>query len=189
MKVFELDDNQKVILSPELRLIKEFRLLIEEDKDRFKKQAIKWFQYIYFMYSYKSQYADLPEVHRKELVEGETGVTKINPIMQDAIDKFILLQATPTLRTLTEVKNTLDTTSEMLKILRKQIESNMTSPALSADDIGDLVKRLTETINLANTIPKTVESIEKLEDKVKKEKGGDDKLRGGRAKGHFEDEE
>lgn len=188
MKVFELDENNKVILSPELRLIREFRLLIEEDKDRFKKQAIKWFQYIYFMYSFKSPFADLPDKYRKESVEKDTGVTKITPTLQAAIDKFIELQDTPTTRTLREVKSTLDMSAEMIKVLRNQIQESLDAPNISSDDIADLVKRLNETLNIANTIPKTVESIEKLEEKVKKEKTGDDKLRGGRSKGYFEDE-
>jgi heat shock protein HspQ len=67
MKLFTYDGGI-VRVDPELRVIKEFRDLIAEDKDREKKTATKWLAFIYHMLDYKSPYQTYAEKERKTRV-------------------------------------------------------------------------------------------------------------------------
>ena len=97
MKLFVME-GFSVQVDPELRVIKEFRDLIAEDKDRTKKNATDWFAYIYHMVDYKSPYQmyDEKERHIRVLkdLKMEPGF-KPSTRMKAAIKKYRELQVTP----------------------------------------------------------------------------------------------
>ena len=55
------------------------------------------------------------------------------------------------------------------------------------DTVSEAVKSVTKLLEIAERLPKMADIISNLEDRVKKEQGGESKIRGGGIKGMFED--
>jgi hypothetical protein len=58
---------------------------------------------------------------------------------------------------------------------------------VNTDDIGKLIGYVQELIKLSSSIPKAIDVLNDLEEKVKKEQTGESRIRGGGEKGMFED--
>jgi hypothetical protein len=63
----------------------------------------------------------------------------------------------------------------------------MDDEAEDSVDIGSVVKSVTQLIELSEKLPKAIDTISDLEDKVKKEQSNDARIKGGGTKGMFED--
>ena len=54
-------------------------------------------------------------------------------------------------------------------------------------DIGTVVKSVTQLIELSEKLPKAIDTISDLEEKVKKEQANESRIKGGGKKGIFEE--
>ncbi len=190
MSLFRIE-GFKVIVDPELRLIKEFKDLIAEDKHREKKNVLVWFAYIYHMYDYKSPYQlyDIKERHLRVVKDLDLAADfKLSNRMNKAVDKYKELRTTPTVKTLITTKQALTSAEKAIQALTHKIETLLLdNEDEDRDTVGEAVKNVTKLLEIAEKLPKMSDIIVNLEDKVKKEQSGESKLRGGGKKGMFED--
>lgn len=190
MSLFRTEGFQ-VVVDLELRLIKEFRDLIAEDKHRDKKNALMWFAYIYHMHDYKSPYQLYDEAERHIRVVKDLSLPadfKSSKRLEAAVVKYHELQTTPAVKTLLTTKHALNSAEKAISALTRKIEMLLAeSDDEERDTVGAAVKNVTKLLELAERLPKMTEVINGLEDRVKKEQSGESKLRGGGTKGMFED--
>ena len=193
MQLFK-EENFKIILDPEIKIIPAFKLLITRDKDRKKRGAFAELAYVYFMVSYKSPYGIYHPQERSERIKGELNLSedwRPDNDVKAAMDKYNALQITPAMKSLISIKESLLTSSRVIDALRERIEValSLTDGEQQEDgmDISDVVKSVGQLISLAESLPKAIDSIESLEDKVKKEQTNDRKIKGGGTTSLFED--
>lgn len=192
--------------------IKEFKALIVRDKGtkgdtqaRKKLQALKEFTFIYHYCSYKSQFINFPEVERRFQALKNAELPTNLKIEEDeeliqAIETYIALQETPSLSLLLELKEGLHTARKVVKKVRQDLEKMLEAVDLDElipdeetkgkkilDPITKITNRLNSLTDIGNKLPNTLETIEKLEEKVKKQLADNPQLRGGASKGTRED--
>jgi uncharacterized protein YeeX (DUF496 family) len=194
MSVFIEQDNQ-VLIDPELKLIPEFKKIIERDKDRFKKQARAELHFVYLMCDHKSPYVkNTSESERiaklaKEL-RFDNGWTPDADLVF-AMERYRRLQRTATTDTLESIREGLMTSNKVINILRGQIDEaikDVDSLAQNPALIEALVDNLDRLIKLGVAVPKIVDTIASMEEKVKKEQSNQTvKLKGGGTKGNYEE--
>ena len=188
MGLFKYEDN-KVVVDLELKLIPEFRKLIANDKDRFKKNVLKEFSYIYFMYDYKSPYVNYSEEdrHNKLVKELELEDFKVDKTLQDAIDKYIELQETPTLKSLKATREGLLTASKVITKLQRVIDASLEAIDDENNDMEIILTNVEKLLKISSALPSAVNTVQQLEKKVKEEQVGESKIRGGGKVNLFED--
>lgn len=175
-------------MDTELRLIPEFKALLSRDRTTDKKQAVKEFSFIYFFHDHKSPYFIYPEDERRLRVSNDTGLGKDykpDEKVTAAIAKYLELSKTPTIQSLTSIREGLLTSSRLIDTLRERIESALADPDL--EDIEPVVRSVTRMLEISEKLPKAIENITSLEEKVKKEESNDTRIKGGGKKGMFED--
>ena len=160
MAVFTIENNT-VKISPEMLLIPEFNDIWERDKSKDKGRAYKELSFIYFLSDYKSVYtAYSPEERedkiKQDFIRDPSWVR--DEIVDKAINKYEELQETPSLR--------------LLKSAR--IASDKLSSFFRTQD----PEHKFYTSNLEK-LSKIIESIDKLEERVKKEETSSSRVRGG----------
>ena len=180
-----------VRVSPELRTIKEFRDLIAEDKDREKRNATKWFAYIYHMLDFKSPYQTYADKERKvrvlEAVDLDPAF-KMTARMKAAYNKYQDLQATPATRTLKTTREALLASERGIRAMNRKIDEMlaMSDEDDLADGVTEAVKLIEKLIDISSKLPAVVKTVSDLEESVKKEQSADTRLRGGGELGMFE---
>jgi len=191
MRLFR-EENFKVVVDTELKQIPEFKSLIVRDRTSDKKQALKEFSYIYFVYDHKSPYYIYPDDERRvrvshdlSLVANEGDVYSPDAKVQEAIDKYLELSKTPTIKSLTSIREGLLTSSRLIDSLRERIDAALADPDL--EDIEPVVRSVTRMLEIAEKLPKAIDNITTLEEKVKKDESNDTRIKGGGKKGMFED--
>ena len=190
MQLFK-EENFKVIVNTELRAIPEFKRLITRDKDRNKRQALKEFSYIYFVYDYKSPYSIYSEDERKVRVRKDLNFDEgwmADKDVQAATKKYVSFLDSPTIKTLTAIREGLLSAAKVINALRLRIdEALLQDDEEEPTDIGAIVKSVTQLIDLSEKLPKAIDTISDLEEKVKKEQSNDSRIKGGGTKGMFEE--
>jgi len=187
MRLFR-EENFKVVVDSELKLIPEFKALLTRDRTADKKQALKEFSFVYFNYDHKSPYYIYPEEERKLRVSRDTGLgDTYEPDVKvtSAIEKYLELSKTPTIKSLTSIREGLLTSSRLIDTLRERIDDALADPDL--EDIDPVVRSVTRMLEISEKLPKAIENITALEEKVKKEESTDTRIKGGGKKGMFED--
>ena len=190
MKLFILEDF-KVRVDPELRIIKEFRDLIAEDKDREKRNVVQWFAYIYHMYDYKSPYQMYAEEERHVRVMKDVKLEpefKLSIRMKAAIEKYKELRDTSATRTLKTTREALQSAERGIQALNRKVDELLSyEDDDESDGTAEAIKLIGKLIDLAEKLPGVVKTVSDLEERVKQEQAADTKLRGGGSKGLFED--
>ncbi len=190
MKLFK-EDNFQVVINPEAKLIPEFKKIITNDKDRKKRNAYKHLSYIYFMCDYRSPYSIYPEGERKQRLLKDLHIDDKCPITQfvlDGMDKYNELQRTPAITNLKAIKEGLLTSAKVIDALNEQISTSLELVDSDEDrDVGSIMKDVTKLLQVSSEIPKAIDTINSLEEKVKKEQANEAQIRGGGTKGMFED--
>jgi hypothetical protein len=99
-------EGEHVTINPKALMIPEFSDLWERDTSKGKKRSIKEFAYIYYMADYKSEYNAYGLSKETQL-----GIDimmkrdyKPDPYVQKAIDKYKVLQETPSMRYLISMR-------------------------------------------------------------------------------------
>jgi hypothetical protein len=186
MELFTIEENQ-VIIKPELRMIPQFKKIITRDKDRYKKQALMEFAYVYYMYDYKSPYMNISDIDRhaqivKHLKLGDTW--QPDQDIKDAINQYLEFQESPSIKALKSTRNALLNASKVIDVMNATVEQ-----ALADEDNRDMVTAMDTTeklLTLADKLPKTINTIVTLEEKVQKEQHENSKVRGGGKAGAYE---
>lgn len=187
MQLFKEIDHQ-VVIDPELRLIPEFAKVIRRDKSRSKLNAIKELAYVYFVYDYKSPYAIYPEDERKVRVgiDQKLGDNyEPDEVVSAAIEAYKRYNVTPAVATLVSVREGLLTSSKLIDAMRKRIDAALSNPDDS--DIEPIVEHVVKLLDISQKLPKSIDSIEQLEERVKRELSNDSRVKGGGQVGMFED--
>ncbi len=186
MELFTIEENRAVI-KPELRMIPAFKKLIIRDKDRFKRQALNEFAYIYYMYDYKSPYMNVSEVDRHSQISKSLNFSldwKPDEDIKAAIDQYNNFQETPSIKALKSTKEALLNASKVIDVMNQQV-----STAMADEDNRDMVtaiETLDKLLSLSDKLPKTINTIVTLEEKVQKEQHENSKVRGGGKTGAYE---
>lgn len=191
MGIFK-EENFKVVVDPEYKVIKEFAKLIKRDRSKDKQKSVKEFAYIYFVEDVKSPYAMYNEEEREMRVKESLGL--INWVedkeVKIAREVYRELSETPTVMSIKALKDGLVASRNVIKAVVKDLNNKISSldpeDADYEDDIDSLTKRVTTLLSLSDKLPKAVESLVMLEEKAKKEIKGDSKIRGGGEIGQFE---
>lgn len=187
MRLFK-EENFKVVVDVELKLIPEFKALINRDRTSDKKQALKELSYIYFVYDHKSPYFIYPDEERRTRVSADTGLGQDyspDKKVEDAIVRYLDLGKTPTIQSLTSIREGLLTSSRLIDSLRERIDTALTDPNL--EDIDPVVRAVTRMLEISEKLPKAIENISALEEKIRKDESSDTRIKGGGKKGMFED--
>jgi hypothetical protein len=180
-------ENDKVVINPKALIIPEFATIHERDRSTGKKRSVREFAYIYYIADYKSEY-DVYGLSK----ESQLGLDLFNnknykpdPEIQKAIEKYKLLQETPSMRYLISMRKRINRTITYLdnveirdKIKGEEGEVKYLNPHVTIDKIVTTMKQIEDVI----------EKLEKWEKKVFDEEE-DMKIRGGGMLNVFEDPE
>jgi len=176
---FELD------FDPEILTIKEFNKIIARDKSKGKVVAISELAYIWFFCDYSSDFVQIIDEEERalEIINSLNGLQKnwkVDNIVQSGIDKYKSLSTTITSRMLEDSRSVVDNMSKWAK-----------NAALHLDEmIGDKPKYDISKIQaFVRDVPKMLDTLNSLEEKVLREKDSGDKHRGSQEKALFEDED
>lgn len=171
MGLFNLKDN-RVIIDPDTLPIPEFKTLWDRDTSKIKEQAYKELAYIYFMTDFKSPYNSYPEDEREERIKQDfikDSKWKPDQDIKLAIDRYTEFQESPSMRLLKASKNAC-----------KKLEGYFNTVDLDEKDTkGQLVNKATDLSRSLKEIGQIVESLNKVEEQVKKEISTSEKIRGG----------
>lgn len=180
MGLFILNESTKLPdIAPETRAIAEFRKIITKDKDRFKKLALKELFYIYHIADYSSPYKIYQKEEREKKVKRDVGLEdswKPDKWVLEAIDKYVELSDTPTLKAVKAVQESLLTASKVINAVQKQIERALKD---EEGDIDDMIDKIEKLLKISDNLPKSIDGLKSLEEKARAEQEGDNRLKGG----------
>lgn len=209
-KLFIVEKDVLVLNTEELRGIPEFRRILERDKrskgdadGRKKFRAWKEFYYIYsfadiFSWINQGGYNE-KEAHKAAIKESQLDEDfKVDEEIKEAVIKYKYIQekALPSLSSVSNCVKALKLSDTICKSIadnieatleldskRKKIKLDAGEPADYAADMATtnaLISQLDSLTDIANKLPKTIETLSKLEDKLLKEQTGDNIARGGK---------
>lgn len=193
MSLFQ-EKTGRISISPEIQKIDAFSQIIKRDKDKAKRNAHNELAFVYFWADYKSPYLNNSETKRLSVLKKDLRLGdewKMDIVIKRAIEKYRELNETPTIKTLRTVKETLATTVAVTESMREKIEESLDKyknqdPTENSEDITTIINAVTSLIALSEKIPKTITTLESMEEKAKKE-AVDSKIYGGGQTGLFED--
>lgn len=176
MNLFYLEDN-KIKITPETLLISQFKIIWDKDKSKTKEDAIRELSYVYFMADYKSIYLAYPESTRKkqitqDIIKDETW--KPDDAIKAAIIKYEELQKTPSLRMLIGARKA----QEAITKYYEEISTDSTK--VNSKSVQAIAMSLEK-------MGKIAESIDKLEDKLKREVQSEGRSKANRQINKFEE--
>jgi hypothetical protein len=181
MQLFELKDYN-LTFSPQALSLKPFKALWDRDKSKDKKRATAELSYIYFFADYKSDFANIldPEDRTREIVTNLSEIKENwepDAKVQEALDFYNERQKTITTVLLDNARHAVNELSQFLRNVDLELLDERGKPIYDAKKIADTISNL----------GRVVDSVNSLEDKVKREKDEAATMRGGRSKGLFED--
>ena len=179
MNLFTLERNQ-IQVNPATLLIHEFNVIWEADKTKDKSTALKELAYIYYTSDYKSTYLSYPPEERDEVIIEDLFKNQkwtINKAVQEGIKKYEVLQQVPSIRLLNATKRALE---EIIHFFN-------TIDLSHVDKQGKPVYKPKDLTSAMGDSAKMIESMEYLNNKVRKELQDSTKARGGEEAGLFED--
>lgn len=173
MNLFEVKDDQ-ITFSPIALALKPFRALWDRDKTKGKKVAVAELAALYYFADYKSDFSEILDPTDKmetikTVIVGMSTSWTPDDKFNAAVAFYRERQETITTVLLEDAKMAVSKVSKFLR----DVDFDETDIKKVSDVLGNL--------------PKTVETINALENAVKKELQQKDSLRGGHAKATFED--
>jgi len=176
--LFDIKGGQ-IVLNAESLAIPIFNKLWKRDKSKTKDRATKEISYIFFMCDFNSPYMAYPNNKRREIL--------LNDFMKDqkwkedkdikgAMDKYLEFQETHTMRLMKAAKGAVDKLTSYFENIDFLEKGENGRPLYNAKDVA---------INLEK-VGSIVESLDKLENKIKKEIKTDSRVRGGGDIGLYE---
>ena len=173
MDLFEVKNDQ-VTFSPVALALKPFKALWDRDKTKGKTVAIAELAALYYFADYKSDFSEiLDPTEKMEVIKSVIVGMSVKWVpdakFEEAVAFYKERQQTITTVLLEDAKMAVSKISSFLK----DVDLDVTDVKKVSDVLGNL--------------PKTVETLNSLENSVKKELQQKDSLRGGHAKATFED--
>lgn len=187
MKVFTFENQRLSLNKEEILLVNEFAELWETSRNKGdgdsrgieKKRAFKEFTYIYLMYDWESPYKNFSDSERKLAASDDAGLTSKH--LQDekflaACRKYQSIQDTQMMKLLKSAYRAIDEVRLFYETIDLQERDGDGRPMFNAKQLLDSLGGL----------GKTIESVEKLEELVKKQREVGVKLRGDVEPGMFD---
>ena len=179
MKLFRIINNNPYI-TEEALCINEFSVIWKRDESPNKEKAIQELAYIYFFIEYTSPYNIYSEDLKKTILNRDIiKIEKYKPEKEilAAIKKYDELQQTPSMEFLKSALVAAKKTQEYFNTIDYTERDEQGKPIFK---VGEVSKALKECSGIMDT-------IEKLSEKVKKEKNISTNIRGGGLQGLYED--
>lgn len=170
MSIFTLKEG-KVQIEPQNLTIPEFREIYERDKSKDKTMAFNELCYVYHMADYKSVYHNYEDWEKQAKILADYfkgSYWKPDDLVEKAIDRYRSLQETPSMRLAKAGKKAIN------KVIKYLEDVDLTE----RDAKGAIVNKITDITNSVGGIGKMVESLDKVEEKIKKEQMTTTKIRG-----------
>jgi len=178
MALFDLK-NGNIILNPDSLVLPGFREIWKKDKTKGKDKATREISYVYFMCDYNSPYSVYPNPKRKEVIikdyMNEEGWKETEDI-KIAIKRYIAFQETHTMRLMRAAKGASDKLAGYFETIDFLKVDDNGKPIYTAKDVA---------VNLEK-VGNIVDSLDKLETRIKKEVKTDSRIRGGGEIGMYE---
>jgi hypothetical protein len=180
MDLFEIKEGQ-VTFSPQALTLSPFAKLWERDKKKGKPVAIAEMAALYFYADYKSDFSEIYNPTEKlniikSVIVGMDDSWKPDKVFKEAVDFYKSRQETVSTILLGDARNAVDKISRFLRGINLNEEVN----GRPKHDI----KKIADTLG---NLSRITESLQKLEEQVKKELQEEESMRGGHAKAIFED--
>jgi hypothetical protein len=167
VNLFELEHN-KVAVSAEALLIKEFKDVWSRDTSRTKDNALEEFAYIYYLIDYKSVYKQYDESARSSKIIADVISKKgwkPDKLIENACQKYDELQQTPSMGLLRDAETALD-----------KIRSYFRTVDVTEDDTGKVTATLISNVEKLGNLIKGLSSLREI---VEKEMSEVMRVRGG----------
>jgi len=178
MSLFDLK-NGNIVLNPDSLALPGFREIWKKDKTKGKEKATREISYVYFMCDYHSPYAVYPNLKRREAIAkdymGGRDWEETEDI-KEAIRRYVDFQETYTMRLMRAAKGASDKLAGYFEDVDFLARDDNGKPIFTAKDVA---------VNLEK-IGNIVDSLDKLETRIKKEVKTDSRIRGGGEIGMYE---
>lgn len=170
MQLFKLEKNT-VQVNPAILTISQFKTLWERDKSKDKKQALLELSFVYFLGDYKSVYLSVPPEERQQTIIEDLEFPKNwtpDDVVKSCVQKYDELQVTPSMRFL----------ESQLLALEQSIEYFRSVDYKERDSKGKPVYSISEVTKSMKDSAGVLDSLEKIQARVKKELEAKGKIRG-----------
>ena len=181
MKLFILNDKYDLEIDPIAYTLTPFKNIWDRDKSINKKQAQSELAYIYYIADFKSDFFEISDIdERSAQIIANLGfkVNSEDKVITDAVQFYSDKTKSKLMYLLEDAYGAID----KLRDYFKEVDLTMT------DGNGKIMHDSTKLLNNIGNLNKVVEGIKALEYQVKKEQQIDQRMRGGREKGAFEDD-
>ena len=188
MNLLVVTNEFDVSVAPEALELKAFKALVTRDKGskgdhdgRKKYRAKAEFAYIWHMTHVDSPYFSQERALRHKNLVKDLFVDepwKPDELVQEALALYESLVKTTSVRVLETIRDSLIVTDNMTKKLIENISDRITNGEYKKvvlnrvgtpiSGVSIIMDDLTQLIKLSNEIPKTIDTMEKMEEKVKK---------------------
>lgn len=174
MKILDIDQNKKIIISPEALGLAFFKVLWSRDKTKEKENAYKDIQYVYYFSDFNSPFFNNPPDQRDGLIKkyifGDDDYKADDEVLL-AIKSYEEITKTPAMEMLDAVTIVIDKMKDYFKAVDLSSGENEINKVQAA------------VINM----PKMIAAVNEAKEACRKESLGSTKIRGGATKGLFED--
>ena len=170
MGLFDIADH-KVVINPDSVAIPPFIDLWNRDKTKGKLKATKELSYVYFICDFKSPYSIYDEIERPAKVKEDfikEPDWKPDALIKDAMVKYNEFQDTYTMKFLKKARKGVDKLASYFD----EVDFH------EKDDRGNLLYKSTDLSRNLKDVGSIVESLDKVENKVKKEIDTKSKIKG-----------
>ena len=179
-KLLELSEDGKVVITAEALQVKEFKRIWTRDRDNNKKYAREELAFVYFLVDYQSPYSSMDREERLPIIIDDV-ITKSkwkpDDAIKEACEKYEKLQTTFSMQFLRANKGAAFEVKRFLESIDLHALDKNGKPMYK---VNDIIRAMGETV-------KVIESIDKWEERVRKEIDMQDtKIRGGGVEGDFE---
>lgn len=172
MSIFTIKKDNKIDIAVENLIIPEFREIYDRDKSKDKSKAFNELAYVYHMADYKSIYQNFSEVERSSKIMKDffkESLWRPDIEVNNAILKYQELQETPSMKLWKAAKKAFSKVEDYYN----KVDIN------ERDSRGNIVNKITDLSSSIGNLGKMIESLNKLEDQIKKESAKESKVRGG----------
>lgn len=178
--LFDIDTKLNITISPEAYTLVPYKKIWDRDKSKGKLKALKELAYIYWDADFRSFVHDISDpVEKHEQIISmidDSGTFKKDELVLEAIE-FYKKDIPISLGFLTDVKVAINELRRYFRDLNLQ----------EYDDKGKPVHNANQVMNSIKSTGDLLESLEKLEIKVKKDLDMQNSVRGAKQKGLYED--
>jgi len=178
MSLFDLK-NGNIILNPDSLVLPGFREIWKKDKTKGKDKATREISYVYFMCDYNSPYSVYPIHKRRDVICKDfmqDAKWKETPEVSEAISRYKDFQETHTMRLMRAAKGAADKLAGYFEAI----------DFLKVDDNGKPVYTAKDVAYNLEKVGHIVDSLDKLEVRIKKEVKSESRVRGGGDIGMYE---